>query len=436
MGLFDWVGDLFERDSKPAPAQKFASASKPTASPLLIAQNKTAEPKAAKGGGKEPAAPATAAPELQKKAEKWMPTPSARRALDQYDLLLPEDKLAAAPPPPKGATQLTPYEQKFDATEFDRINVLYGKNRKGPRPSVPPLSEAVVSTQMHEKQLTDAEYNKLSQEQRAAIDFNTLLVAAREKDLKDEIKLDGEALSQYEKDVADIFGAVDTSTRVAPATVKLLKDIKYSSPGQDLDSFLSLEAAIDTEELKNFKLPPLPQIKAYEQGMGGEPLSQERLLSQLNLAPDRDGGTWSDQGRQEYGKINSASNVNTSIGLAVRNSQNFINTLMKNPDLPTFNVRDRFAAFNDPNAMLSTPGWGSTPLDEQFKSLYQQVSAKDFSDPTLLWNELDELNYTPEEKDQLVTYFWERSRYEDNLGGVGTNQRSGAEMRKFLSLED
>jgi hypothetical protein len=97
------------------------------------------------------------------------------------------------------------------------------------------------------------EYNALSQQQRAAVDFNTLLVQAREVDLKTDPKWYSPAdKAQYAKDVKEMFGSLGGSETIGYQTVELLKKIDFTAVGQDLDEFLSLERAVSADELKNF----------------------------------------------------------------------------------------------------------------------------------------------------------------------------------------
>jgi len=101
--------------------------------------------------------------------------------------------------------------------------------------------------------LTWDAYEKLSGDQKAAIDFNTLLVEAREDDLDKKIKLSAPDRTKYDQTVAKLFGEGRGSTVTAVNTVDLLSQLDMKVVGQDLDEYLSLERAIDTKELGDFE---------------------------------------------------------------------------------------------------------------------------------------------------------------------------------------
>lgn len=107
-------------------------------------------------------------------------------------------------------------------------------------------------------EMTWDDYQNLDPKQRAAVDFNTQLVAAREKDLNAEYE-DTENDS-YRIAVQRIFGEeeADDSDIFAPETVELLNQIGYKAPeegvGSDLDDFLGLRVAIRESDLDDLDL--------------------------------------------------------------------------------------------------------------------------------------------------------------------------------------
>jgi hypothetical protein len=102
--------------------------------------------------------------------------------------------------------------------------------------------------------LTEEGYQALSADQKAAVDFNTLLVEARERDLGQEWNLTADERKEYDTRVNDIFGPQGGSKTVAPSVVNLLKSIDFKAVGQDLDEYLSLERSVTADKLKDFTL--------------------------------------------------------------------------------------------------------------------------------------------------------------------------------------
>lgn len=115
-------------------------------------------------------------------------------------------------------------------------------------------------------QLTWDEYNKLSKDQRAAVDFNTMLLQAREKDLNtDYSKLDGGGPNaEYEAAVDRMFGERGGSETYAPETMAVLRSIDFKASGETLDDFLSLDAAVSAKDLKDFEIAPVEKSVMYQ----------------------------------------------------------------------------------------------------------------------------------------------------------------------------
>jgi len=103
--------------------------------------------------------------------------------------------------------------------------------------------------------MTTAEYEALTPEQRAAVDFNTLLVDAvnRDKSSQGEYKKTANATERaaYNETVEDMFGAGHGSELYAPATVAVLDQIKFDDTTKDLDEFLDLRAALTDKDVAN-----------------------------------------------------------------------------------------------------------------------------------------------------------------------------------------
>lgn len=103
--------------------------------------------------------------------------------------------------------------------------------------------------------MTQAEYDALTPEQRSAVDFNTLLVDAvnRDKSSQAEYKKTASATERtvYNETVEEMFGSGHGSELYAPATVAVLDQIKFDDTTKDLDEFLDLRAALTDKDVAN-----------------------------------------------------------------------------------------------------------------------------------------------------------------------------------------
>lgn len=98
-------------------------------------------------------------------------------------------------------------------------------------------------------ELSPDAYKKLSEQQKDRVDFNSLMVDAREADLAAKPTPSAEQKAQYDKDVEEMFGEHGGSVVYAPEVVNLLKQVDFQAVGQDLDEYLSLERLTDLEDL-------------------------------------------------------------------------------------------------------------------------------------------------------------------------------------------
>lgn len=97
------------------------------------------------------------------------------------------------------------------------------------------------------------DYLGLSDRARAAVDFNTMLVQARQKDLRSDYEPTDAQRETYDNAVKRMFGAEGVSETFAPETVALLNDIHFEETEakrfDDLDDFLGLSAALTAKDL-------------------------------------------------------------------------------------------------------------------------------------------------------------------------------------------
>jgi hypothetical protein len=179
-----------------------------------------------------------------------------------------ENKLAEA------TTQLT------DALRSQRIEAL-GAEIQGPRRPGEARKEFRESAEKVDP-LTQEEYDAMLPKQRAAVDFNTMLVSAVRRDirLQDEYDPNKEQTSTYEKSVEKVLGEGNGSDLYAPETMALLRQIDFHDTAADLDDFLSLDTAITARDIKNLKTEPGPTVREATLN----PVEQDRYQLTENLA--------------------------------------------------------------------------------------------------------------------------------------------------------
>jgi hypothetical protein len=212
--------------------------------------------------------------------------------------------------------------------------------------------------------LTWEAYEDLSKGQRAAIDFNTLLVDAREDDLRKKINLHGVKRTDYDKRVTDMFGAAGGSDTVATHTVDLLSKLDMKVVGQDLDEYLSLERSIDTTELKDFKF------------------SKDDIQTLDTLA----NGPTSQTPEQAFAAVRTPENLAAVDTEGVKNAQTMIQKALQTPGATTYDFN---TLVNGPDEGLPPMGFGTTdtkwkdPTDANKNQWFQDsLAALSAADPT------------------------------------------------------
>lgn len=105
------------------------------------------------------------------------------------------------------------------------------------------------------KPLTEEQYLKLPERQRAAVDFNTLLTDAVRKDLRRQDDYEESTSKQqrgsYDKAVKNMFGEDRGSDIYAPETMAVLRQLNIKDGADDLDDYLGLKVAITADDLKD-----------------------------------------------------------------------------------------------------------------------------------------------------------------------------------------
>lgn len=103
------------------------------------------------------------------------------------------------------------------------------------------------SSLLAEHQMTQEEFDALTDQQRSAVTFNGLLVDAIEADRDLSRPTDGNA--EYDAAMRKVFG--ETSDEYAPNTVALLNSLGIENSQQSLDDYLNLRAAVFDTDLGN-----------------------------------------------------------------------------------------------------------------------------------------------------------------------------------------
>jgi len=180
---------------------------------------------------------------------------------------------------PKNPNDLEDYSYTLSAAELARVR------------KEQPTASPTVSVENTAVPLSWEEYDRLTPDQRAAVDMNGLLVEARQVDLKADLKtfpnLYSDAdLKQYQIDVESIFGKGGGSDTIGFQTVALLKRIDFKAVGQDLDEFLSLERSVSAKDLKDFSFSTedMKALNTFTPEASVVPAQYDSVRSDANLA--------------------------------------------------------------------------------------------------------------------------------------------------------
>jgi len=228
--------------------------------PQQVAEETNSQP------GVAPANPTGGAPVGDNAAGPPAMSDSVRAVLNSQNWKLPKEKkrveMSKKSFEKGGLTDLKDHDYTLNSQEWTRIQDTYGSpaaeaaGYKAPKEATADLDKSMPLVKLEDQEsaaLTWEAYEKLSGNQKAAIDFNTLLVDAREADLQKPQALDATKRTEYDQKVEKMFGKGFGSDTVAINTVDLLSQLDMKVVGQDLDEYLSLERSIDTKELADFK---------------------------------------------------------------------------------------------------------------------------------------------------------------------------------------
>lgn len=148
---------------------------------------------------------------------------------------------------------------------------------KQPDDEPEPQTKEVTYDARRTKKMDWDDYLDLNRREKAAVDFNTLLVRAREKDLRNQDEYDplDTQRTAYNNVVDRLFGEDGGSTTFAPETVALLNDVGFkpsdSKRFDDLDDFLGLDAALTPKDFGSIgKLHADSMLTGKDETLGTE----------------------------------------------------------------------------------------------------------------------------------------------------------------------
>lgn len=441
MGLIDWIRDRFDGD-KPEPAQPKVlgpKASQPFpgvgAQPSWHKAVGAPEPKPwtpAPAGNAPSGVPRAISQAMGPTFESSLqslskPTPAEYQIMSALGWKMPEGAEPVAEDvgyKTEDPRDLVAYTYMPEKEEVQRIEEVYrgmpgytAPDESSIKKSPPPmfgsqgvlpqpqeLKETPIVSEVQSAALTWDEYDRLSEDQRKAVDFNTLLVRAREADLGASHATNESQRETYETDVKAIFGERGGSEKYAPNTVALLKQIDFKAVGQDLDEYLSLERAFTADEVKNFTLEDVPALK--QMGEGG--VSYEGARQRTNV---------------EAAEAVAVTKSADTIAKAMQDATNVLDTFYATMEQTRLPLMDLYGGkpVTPEEAPLGFPVKGQTyDLTDQ-----AQAKAAFFTDAYALaasgrmdkvWEQLSVAGATEADVQELFTYLDTRSQQEKRWG--------------------
>lgn len=311
----------------------------------------------------------------------------------------------------------------------------YG-NRNAKRPAAPGVGKI--------QEMGDDWYNALSDREKAAVDFNTLLVDAVKKDLANQKAYDptSNQKDSYDAYVEEMFGKDRGSTLYAPETVGLLMKLgRNDKNGEwnglrdsdaDLDDFLGLNAAITADDLTNIDLN-VPEATGVVAG--------------LTRSQELENGTLpSGQYRVELSRMLADRTATMQESLAKGNAMLdtiYSTSLVSRNDI----LKEIGGLSNTPKTML---GYGETKrredggadnIDTYFRDAYDLIADKATKDERDAVLARISSPLKPDEWQQFWEYADQRSANALRFGTPLTdtkevNPRSPQEFRAYLGLDE
>lgn len=398
-------------------APKVMTATPAVGSPIVKVQPDpvvpTTEPltKAAPPYGMPPVAPSDGVREMLNDSNWRLPAAPKRVKFDKDQLNM------------KAAENLTNFSYALNPQENKLIQDTYTSEAAGewgyaePHDAVPSQNMPVLKAEDTKAvPLTWEAYEAMSGDQRAAVDFNTLLVEAREKDLEKGIFLKDDEKQAYGERVDRIFGEGFGSARAAPNTLELLDKLNFEAVGQDLDQFLSLEQGISMEEIGAFEFSEQDQ----------------KTLTELVEAPAATAET-------AYAEVRAPENLGAVSTAAIQGAQDLIREQLSNPANPIWSFD---TALGLEPAVAPPVGYGSGVFDQWARETYAQLETG--MPVENVYASMNDNKFDDKDRNQFFSYMNNRTQLESQYGSPtpsdGTVTPEGLvpadEIRTILGLGD
>ena len=280
------------------------------------------------------------------------------------------------------------------------------------------------------KQLTAADYNAMTPKQRSAVDFNTLLSTAVQRDLsrQDDYEKGGiEKNATYLTRQKELFGEDRGSDLYAPETLAVLAKLNLEDKVADLDDYLGLKVAITEDDIRKLDGKGVNKTTELLHDM---PVTLSGQKQQASDATTRD----------EY--VNAAVNKTAELQSVLAKGNQLLETVgaAATGDRSLDADSERLGGLRDkPVNML---GYGDSGTDKIFQDAYEAMADKTSGfEPDQILAELRSAAGSDEDFQQFLSYADTRTRNaEQNKVDLGANEagkyRSPAEFRKMLGLED
>ena len=220
---------------------------------------------------------------------------------------------------------LEQHDYRLSLSEWDRIEQTYSSEEARAAGYIPPAaSQKEVDKNTPLMHMQDEEtaslnwktYEEMTDDQKAAIDFNTVLLESTQEDLEKKVKLAGDKRTKYDETVKKLFGEGGGSDVVAVNTVNLLSELDMDVVGQDLDEYLSGERAFDDKEIGDFKFSSRDVQTLESLATGGEQTPE--------------------QTSQIYAQVRNPENMAAVDSAGVEQVQKMIETKLQDPTADTY----------------------------------------------------------------------------------------------------
>ena len=269
-------------------------------------------------------------------------------------------------------------------------------------------------------------YDNYTPTQKAAVDFNQMLLQAVHKDRKADYSPTDAQRTEYNASVDQTLGGHGSDT-YAPETLALLNQIGYSDPSASLDDFLSLKAGIGRKQIERMAdhQAPAPAAPGVETAAGlsvtASPLDRERF----NLAQ-------------------SLAHTTMAIEPTIAQGNKLLSTITDTAQVDRGDLLDKLGgtktkfkggAGYEPAGQLDANG-NAQDLNTYFQQAFDMLASNKVDPKAVLADARSVLS--PGSLNQFMSYLNDRSQYSERYGlplGQGEGYRSPDEFRKLLGLD-